>query len=414
MSLQRRFWLLTALRWFPTGLIIPVMALLPLHRGMTVAEMGSALAVQGIVVLCLELPTGGLADVLGRRPLFLLSAATALGASVAFAVASTPVTLALAAGLSGVFRALDSGVLNAWFVDQVHSSTAPDERSAAVTAGLGGASGAIGGAIAAGSLLSAGLVAWAPWGRTSALVLPFVAAAVLTVAQIVATVVLMDEPSRRSAARELAPVQDTVRAVREGIGLLTGSRVLCALVAVELFWGFGMVTFETLMPVRLSELLADRDLAAATLGPVVALGWGLAALGAAAVPRLARRWGLIPLSVALRLLQGATVVAMGLAWGAVGLIAAYLATYVVHMAAGVAYESLLHREVEGPHRATVLSLASMAMQPAGSLGAVVLGAIATGASTSLAMVVGGVVLALAAPLFLVRARARPPVRPARR
>lgn len=397
-----RFWLLTALRWLPTGLVIPVMALLPLHRGMSVAEMGAALAVQGIVVLRLELPTGGLADTLGQRPLFALSAVVALGSYVAFAVATTPLTLALAAALSGVFRALDSGALNAWFVDQVHASTAPGDRTDAVTSGLGGASGVIGGSIAAGSVLSAALVAWAPWGATSALVVPFLVAAALSVAQIVATGLLMDEPPRGGPPRRVSPVVDTLVAVCDGIRLLAGSRVLRALISVELFWGFGMVAFETLMPVRLAELLADRDLAAATIGPVVALAWGVSALGAAAVPHLTRRWGLIPISVALRLVQGATVIAMGLAWGAAGLIVGYLATYAVHMAAGVAYESLLHRQVDGPHRATVLSLASMAMQPAGSLGAVVLGAIATGASTGLAIAVGGIVLALAAPLFLVR------------
>lgn len=404
MTLQQRFWLLTALRWLPTGLMIPVTALLPLHRGMSVVEMGSALAVQGIVVLCLELPTGGLADTIGRRPLFLFSALVALLSTVAFTVATTPALLALAAGVAGVFRALDSGALNAWYVDQVHEATPREERSAAVTAGLGGASAALGASIAVGSLLSAGLVLWAPAGRTSALVIPYLAAAALVVVQMIATILLMDEHSRRAGGRRLMPVRDSLRAVRGGIGLLAGSRVLRALVAVELFWGFGMVAFETLMPVRLSEMLADRDLAAAAMGPVVALGWGVAAVGAAAVPRLTRRWGLVPLSVALRILQGATVIVMGLAWGPIGLIAAYLATYAIHMAAGVAYEALLHREVDGSHRATVLSLASMAMQPAGSLGAVVLGAIATGASTGLAMMVGGVVLALAAPLFLVRAR----------
>lgn len=403
-SLQRRFWLLTALRWLPTGLMIPVTALLPLHRGMSVVEMGAAFAVQGIVVLCLELPTGGLADTIGRRPLFLLSALIALLSTVAFTLATTPGLLALAAGLAGVFRALDSGALNAWYVDQVHDVTPIEERSDAVTAGLGGASAALGGSIAVGSLLSAGLVLWAPTGGTTALVIPYLAATALIVAQMLATVVLMDEPSRRGGGRRLMPVRDSLRAVREGIGLLAGSRVLRALIAVELFWGFGMVAFETLMPVRLAELLADRDLAAAAMGPVVALGWGAAAAAAAALPRLTRRWRLVPISVVLRLLQGATVIAMGIAWGTAGLIAAYLATYAIHMAAGVAYESLLHREVDGAHRATVLSLASMAMQPAGSLGAVVLGAIATGASTGLAMVVGGMVLALAAPLFLVRAR----------
>lgn len=401
MTLAARFRLLTALRWLPTGLVIPVMALLPLQRGMSVAEMGTALAVQGIVVLCLELPMGALADTWGRRPLFVASAVLALASYGAFAVATTPLVLALAAALSGVFRALDSGALNAWFVDEVHSSVAPERRADAVTRGLGGASGAVGVSIAGGSLLSAGLVAWSPGGPGTALVVPFLAASGLVIAQIVAAALLMHEPRRRAAGAVHA-----VQAVRDGVRLLAGSRVLRALIAVEIFWGFGMVAFETYMPVRLSELLGDRDLAAAILGPVIAAAWGVAALGAAAVPVAVRRWGLVRISVALRLAQGAFVIAMGLAWGPVGLLAGFLATYAVHMAAGVAYEALLHQEVDSAHRATVLSLASMAMQPAGSIGTVVLGLIAAGASTGLALVTGGVVLALAAPLFLVRARSR--------
>ncbi len=142
-------------------------------------------------------------------------------------------------------------------------------------------------------------------------------------------------------------------------------------------------------------------------GPIAALAWGLSAVGVAFLPRLLRRWNLVHLSVALRLLQGATVIAMGLTWGPVGLIVAYLATYAIHIASGVAYETLMHEQVGNERRATVLSLASMAAQPAGSLGSVILGAIATGASTPTAMIVGGIVLAVAAPLFLVREQPAP-------
>jgi hypothetical protein len=114
-------------------------------------------------------------------------------------------------------------------------------------------------------------------------------------------------------------------------------------------------------------------------------------------------------SIALRIVQGMTVVAMGLAWGPVGLVVGYVGTYLVHSAAGAIYETLLHEQVTNQHRATVLSLASMAMHPAASFGSVVLGLIATGVSPSAALMVGGVVLALAAPLFLVKPRAVRPV-----
>ena len=38
---------------------------------LTAVVLGVAAAAQGLVVLCLELPTGGLADAVGRRPVLL-------------------------------------------------------------------------------------------------------------------------------------------------------------------------------------------------------------------------------------------------------------------------------------------------------------------------------------------------------
>ena len=67
--------------------------------------------------------------------------------------------------------------------------------------------------------------------------------------------------------------------------------------------------------------------------------------------------------------------------------------------------TLLHREVDGPHRATVLSLNSMVGQPAGALGAIMLAALADGTSISTAMIVGGIICALAAPLYIPAWRA---------
>lgn len=401
MSSLHRFWVLTGLRWLPTGLVIPVLTLLPLERGLSLQQLGSVFAVQGVVVLLLELPTGGFADAAGRRPVVLASAVMALSSYVAFALAPDAMWFAIAVGLTGVFRALDSGPLNAWFVDRVNAGPhAVDD----VARGLSGASAIIGGSIATGSLLSAALIAWAPVDRSLALALPYWAAAALAAVQIVVTVVLMVEHRPADAHGMLASMMDTPRTVMQGARLLTRSRVLTALLAVELFWGFGMVGFEVFMPARLSELLAGRSQAAAVMGPVSAAAWGVSALGALAAPALARRWGSVPVSVGLRLVQGATVVAMGLAFGPVGLVIAYLLTYAVHSASGVLYETLLHEQVESKNRATVLSLASMVMQPAGSLGAIVLGAVAAGRTTGAALVLAGIVLALAAPLFLVRPR----------
>ena len=96
---------------------------------------------------------------------------------------------------------------------------------------------------------------------------------------------------------------------------------------------------------------------------------------------------------------------MGLIAGPVGVVTAYLACYVAHGASNPMHMTLLHRQVDGPHRATVLSMNSMVSQPAGAIGAIALSALADGTSISTAMVVGGIICALAAPLYIPAWRA---------
>ena len=117
-SIRRRFHLLLALRFVPTGLSVTVFVLLMRDRGLSLAEIGVGTAAQGIVMLFLELPSGGLADALGRKPVLLLAGGVWLVASALVLAAGNVALLAVAFSLQGVFRALDSGPLQAWFVDE--------------------------------------------------------------------------------------------------------------------------------------------------------------------------------------------------------------------------------------------------------------------------------------------------------
>jgi len=191
----------------------------------------------------------------------------------------------------------------------------------------------------------------------------------------------------------------------DGIGLLRGSNVLIGLVAVEALWGFSMVTFESLFPLRLSDLLGSSDVAAAVMGPVASLAWFAAAAGAAGVVYLSRRIGVARSAALLRVVQGATVVAMGVIAGPIGVVAAYLLCYVAHGASNPMHATLLHREVDGSRRATVISINSMIGQPAGALGGILLASLADATSIGLAMVVGGIACAVAAPLYIPAWRA---------
>jgi MFS family permease len=394
---MRRYLILTAVRWLPPGLLFPVFIMLPLSRGLSLSELGLAAAMQGLVVFALELPTGGLADSMGRRPVLLLSTFVSLVSIGLFLVAQTFAAFAVAFALQGVYRALDSGPLDAWYVDTARAAD-PD---APIGKGMSAHGTVLGVAIAAGSLASGGLIALDPIPAVNPLVLPVIVALVVQVAGLVSTAVLMTERRSTAGIRGFArSVAAVPRTVADGVGLLRRSRVLLALVSVELFWGFSMVTFESLTPVRLAEVVGGNEAAAAITGPVVAVAWIASAGGSAVTPLLTRWLGTAPTAALMRVLQGATVAGLGFFAGVGGIIAAFIACYTVHGTSNAVHMTLLHRQAEDRVRATVVSLNSWVSQPASAVGAIVMTALAQATSVSTAMYVGAIVLAAAAPLYL--------------
>jgi MFS family permease len=397
-SLRRRYHLLLALRFVPTGLLITVFVLLMRERGLTLAEIGLGTAAQGLVMLFLELPSGGLADALGRKPVLVLAGLFGLVATAVLLLADTVVLLAVVAALQGVFRALDSGPLQAWFID---ASLLADPDSD-IERDLAHADVVICASIGVGALLG-GLLVHIDVMGISPLALPVMASGAVQVLGLFAVLSMMDE-IRAGAGWAVArgAVRNVPSVIAEAVQVMRASRLLMALALGELLWGFGMLAFETLMPARLAELKGGVDEAATILGPAVTAAWVLSAAGAAASPWLVRRFGSGWAGFSLRLAHGITVVAMGLAAGPAGLVVAYLATYWVHGATAPVHYGMVHRAVESRHRATVVSANSLTSQVGGAVGGIVLGALADATSITTAMLVAAAVLAAAAPLYLVR------------
>ena len=396
-QIRRRYLALIGLRWLPVGLLIPIFVLVPLSRGLSLTEIGFVFATQGLVVMALELPTGGLSDAIGRRPVLLLAGVIALVSLGLFAVANSAPRFIVAMVLQGVYRALDSGPLEAWYVD----ATLAADPDAEIEHGLGRGTAVLSIAIALGSLASGARVALHPIPGLDPLLLPLLVCLGLQVVNLLAIAALMTEPPRPRNPRAIATsIQAVPGIVADGLRLLRSSRVLLGIVLVEAFWGFSMVAFESLFPIRLSELVGGTDAAGAIMGPVGSAAWVASAAGAAGIVAVSRRIGVARSAAALRIVQGATIVAMGWLAGLGGVIAAYLACYVAHGASNPMHTTLLHRQVDGPHRTTVLSMNSMVSQPAFALGAIILAALADRTSVSTAMLVGGLICALAAPLYL--------------
>ena len=363
-SAERRFVLLTALRWLPVGFVVPVTVLLAASRGLSPVEIGLAFTAHGVVIVLLELPTGGLADALGRRPVMLLSGVCNLAGLVLLALAQDSWGFALAYAVIGVGRALDSGPLEAWFVDAVHEA----DPQADPTRGLSRAGIADGAALAAGALGGGGL----PLLFGASLVAPFVVAAGCTALGLVAVAVLVVPvgPVRTSAGPWDAlrgGVADVPRVVTTAVRLAAREPTLRLLMLIALGTGPVLVSIELLAPLRFAELVGGEAAGGQAYSVVVTLGFGAAALGSALALQARRAAGGSErtATAVLMVLAAGGLALMAVDGSVVVLAAGALVFYLCNGASWPLRKQLLHARVDAAHRATVVSASSLAMQLGG-------------------------------------------------
>lgn len=387
MNPTRTFYALTVTRWLPVGFVVGQILLVQTERGLSVAEALSVSAVTGLVCFLFELPTSGFADAFGRRPVYVAAAIINVLAAAIYLVAQSFWAFLLAALVMGIFRALDSGPLEAWVVDAIHAQ----HPGADVDQELARSSTLIGVSISLGALLTGGLIWWHPFTAWSALTGTLIVYVALNLVHLGAVLAWMREPDRDvSLARALTTARATPGVVVAGVKLMRGNRVLLCLLLVEVFWSICMISFESLLPLRLTELVGTQAEAGALMGPIAAFGWAVFALGSATAGMASRRWGVTSAAMLGRALNSVGAIVMALAAGPAALIAAYLFTYTFHGTNGPPHAALLHRQASRDNRATVLSMNSMLAFLAFGLGAPVIGLLAETTSIQLAMAVCGV------------------------
>ncbi|WP_338674245.1 MFS transporter [Streptomyces sp. SCSIO 30461] len=380
---RRRFTVVTFLFWLPVGLYLPALVLLPTERGFSVAAIAGLFAVYSLTVAALELPTGGLSDVIGRRPVLVAAGVLNLAALVLFAVGTTAWVLTLAMLLLGAGRALSSGPAEAWYVDtvQAHSGWDAELRTGLARAGTASAT-----ALAAGTLIGGAL----PWllglgpdpgawlaEATSGVVLPLSAPGLLGGAVVIAfmgfVLTRLPEPPRPPATLR-GVVAGVPATVIGGLRLGARDRLVRRLLLTACATGAALGTIELLMPGRASALTGAPESGAAVFAGLACGGFACTAVGSHLAPFLARVAGDADRAVFAGLgamATGLLVLTVSVACSGVRalvlLVVGYALVYLALGAAGPNENELLHGRVSGAHRATALSVQSLALQALGAV-----------------------------------------------
>lgn len=385
------------------GLTVAVVALALTDRGMDLFQISLLFGVYSLTTIAMELPFGGLADSIGRKPVFLTAVVASLISLALFLSTSDFYVLAVSFAFIGFGRALRSGTLDAWFVE-TFKATAPnvDIQPALAKAQWANAVGLAIGAVL-GGLLPDVLGSVAESIGFSIYDVSYAASFGVMLGVYVFTVLAIVEKPRSMDPGALRHGIASVPSVIKDAGILALKRPsLSVLLASLAFFLMATNPVEVIWPTHAKPML-DAGYANTVIGVVTATYFFSIALGASLSPyisRIFKRQHAMTLSATFACLAGVQI-ALALQGDILGFVTVFVLYSVFLGVSETPASSILHRCVEDRQRSTMLSLRSLIQQLGAALGLVLAGTVAEIYSTPIAWIVGAVFLFIAAILSLV-------------
>ncbi|MBO9475986.1 MFS transporter [Shimia sp. R11_0] len=387
---------------FAMGLTVAVVALALTDRGMDLVQISLLFGVYSVTTLALELPFGGLADSIGRKPVFLTAVVASLMSLTLFLFTSDFYVLGLSFACIGFGRALRSGTLDAWFVETFRAIVPDvDVQPALAKAQWANAIGLAIGAILGGVLpdvlgpqaQALGFSSYDVSYAASFLVMLGVFG--FTSLAIVET----PRPSHPGALRK--GFANVPKVIKEASLLALKHPTLSLLLAALAFFLMATNPVEVIWPTHVKPML-DADYANTVVGALTATYFFSIALGASLSPYVNRLFGRQPaltLAATFACLAGVQI-ALSLQGDIFGFGTVFILFSVLLGISETPASSLLHRCVTDDQRSTMLSLKSLIQQLGAALGLVLVGAVAEAYTTPVAWGLAAVFLCVAAMLSL--------------
>lgn len=391
---------------FAMGLTVAVVALALTDRGMDLFHVSLLFGVYSLTTLAMELPFGGLADNIGRKPVFLAAVAASLISLALFLSTSDFHILAISFAFIGFGRALRSGTLDAWFVE-TFKAAAPnvDVQPALAKAQWANAMGLAVGAVM-GGLLPDLFGSVAERLGFSVYDVSYAASFAVMLGVFLYTLFFIVEIPRPQSPQVLKQGFATVPLVIKDAGLLAIRHpVLSMLLAALAFFLMATNPVEVIWPTHAKPML-EEGYANTVIGILTAAYFFSIALGASLSPRISRifrRRHAVTLAAAFAFMAGVQI-ALALQGSIVGFVTIFILYSIVIGVSETPASSILHRCVEDRQRSTMLSLRSLMQQLGAALGLILAGAIAEVYSTPTAWMVGAVFLVAAVFLMSILAK----------
>ena len=341
------------LRFFGTGIIIPVLSLILLARGATIETLSLIIGLYSLTVITAEFPSGVFADLYGRKSAFLVSCVLSLLSYCVFLLSRSTVVLLGGMILHGLSRAFSSGSIEALMIDQATAQEVPLERVTARLTILESA-GFASGALAGGLLAEIGTQYAGNLGVNVG----------ISALLIVLTAVFVHEnPPKRAAHAATSHLALFRTQVKESVSFAKARGTVRILLVFCLLMGFALNSIE----IYWQPALFSFETAKWVFGMVSFGGFSFVMLGSWLSGRLLRRskHAGVGLLLLLKAPLGIGLIVFSFANSQFAIIGVYLALYLLIGGSGVVENTLLNQLAPASHRASILSLFSLVLQIGG-------------------------------------------------
>ena len=388
--------------WFIVGLMFPVLILIILGKGLSILEAGTILAAYSGTTLLLELPTGGLADSIGRKRVYLLSLLVMFAAAFTLLLSSGFLLVLVAIMLYGVARALSSGTMDAWFVDEYKRKHPAGNLQRAMSKAMVFSPIGLGVGSLIGGFIPTVLGSSAPISGSSPYSMNIVIVLLAIVAQIVLTIFIVVEVVKSEADSGLAAgFRKVPEILSSSVAYGIKNRVTFALLVTTLFLGLGLASVELLWQPRVQAITGGVG-ETWVLGVLAAGYFLMASVGSIVSTPICRMTGdnYPRILIGMRVVLGGLLFALALQGSILAFALFYLLLYFMIGTAGSPHAALYNDQIPSKQRATMMSFESLIAQGGGLIGALLIGFVADIWSIPIAWMLAGVILAISSLAYL--------------
>ncbi len=404
-SLTFRYAFLIGLLELAIAVPMPVLVLHMTGRGLDLAIIGLAFTIRAVLVVLLELPTGGLADAIGRRPIALTSQLFTAASFLALLFVTGPFLALVYALLQGVGAALHSGALDAWYVDELKRLEPGVELQPHLAA--------VNVFQAVGMLAGTALGGFLP-RLTSHLDLSFplsdfgialFAGLALRLVVWLFTFSLMREPVKPQGSDPVG-LAGVPAILKDAFGLSRSIPQVRWLLVAAFASGLAMVSIETFwQPIAAFTFGAGAD-DSVPFGVLGTLSGVALLAGSLAVMRWGKKFPGGPAALAgfSTLLRGGAILLFAMMTGSIGLGVTFALVYFALATSNVPHDAILHDSIPSARRSSMMSVHSLVFFGGIALASGPLGWLATLQGPRLALGIAGVLTILSSLAYVMVAR----------